>query len=82
MSKSILFAIDQNTEEVIVSDTPKGSNKIMFTERIARSNNEMLYGAVVTLARISKASNFDIPIFKAMDKVCQMLYNKHKASSE
>jgi len=82
MSKSILFAIDQNTEEVIVSDTPKGSNKIMFTERIGRSNNEMLYGAVVTLARISKASNFDIPIFKAMDKVCQMLYNKHKASSE
>jgi hypothetical protein len=82
MSKSILFAIDQNTEEVIVSDTPKGSNKIMFTERIGRSNNEMLYGAVVTLARISKASDFDIPIFKAMDKVCQMLYNKHKASSE
>ena len=82
MSKSILFAIDQNTEEVIVSDTPKGSNKIMFTERIGRSNNEMLYGAVVTLARISKASNFDIPIFKAMDKVCQMLYNKHKASTE
>ena len=82
MSKSILFAIDQNTEEVIVSDSPNGSNKIMFTERIGRSNNEMLYGAVVTLARISKASNFDIPIFKAMDKVCQMLYNKHKASSE
>ena len=82
MSKSILFAIDQNTEEVIVSNSPNGSNKIMFTERIARSNNEMLYGAVVTLARISKASNFDIPIFKAMDKVCQMLYNKHKASSE
>ena len=82
MSKSILFAIDQNTEEVIVSDSPNGSNKIMFTERIGRSNNEMLFDAVVTLTRISKASNFDIPIFKAMDKVCQMLYNKHKASSE
>tara|TARA_B100000768_G_scaffold112607_1_gene104297 strand:+ start:381 stop:629 length:249 start_codon:yes stop_codon:yes gene_type:complete len=80
MSKSILFAIDQNTEEVIVSDSPKGSNKIMFTERIGRSNNEMLYGAVVTLTRISKASDFDVTIFKAMDKVCQMLYHKYKAS--
>ena len=23
------------------------------------------------------ATNFDIKIFKAMDKVCQMIYNKH-----
>ena len=80
MSKSRLFTIDQNTEEVIISDSPKGSNKIIFVERIGRHDNEILYDAVVTLTRISKAANFDIPIFKAMDKVCQMLYNKHKES--
>ena len=30
----MLFAIDTNKEEVIVSDSPKGSNKINFIERI------------------------------------------------
>ena len=29
---NMLFAIDTNTEEVIVSDSPKGSNKVNFIE--------------------------------------------------
>jgi outer membrane lipoprotein-sorting protein len=78
MNKNLLFAIDANTEEVIVSDSPKGTNKINFIERIGRNNNEILYNAVVTLTSITKASNFDAAIFKAMDKVCQIVYNKHK----
>lgn len=78
MNKNTLFAIDLNTEEIIVSDSPKGSNKINFIERIGRQNNDILYDAVVTLTSITNASNFDITIFKAMDKVCQMIYNKHK----
>lgn len=78
MNKNILFAIDLNTEEIIISDSPKGSNKINFIERIGRQDNDILYDAVVTLTSITKVSNFDISIFKAMDKVCQMIYNKHK----
>jgi hypothetical protein len=78
MNKNLLFAIDTNTQEVIVSDSPKGSNKINFIERIGLNDNEILYNAVITLTSITKSSNFDIVIFKAMDKVCQMLYNKHK----
>jgi hypothetical protein len=78
MNKNTLFAIDMNTEEIIVSDSPKGSNKINFIERIGRQDNDMLYNAVVTLTSITNSSNFDIAIFKAMDKVCQMIYNKHK----
>lgn len=78
MNKNILFAIDMNTEEIIVSDSPKGSNKINFIERIGCQDNDILYNAVVTLTSITNASNFDITIFKAMDKVCQMMYNKHK----
>lgn len=74
----MLFAIDQNTEETIVSESQKGSNQIDFIERIARHDNELLYHAVTTLTSITNASNIDIPIFKAMDKVCQMIYNKHK----
>jgi len=78
MNTNLLFAVDTNTEEVIVSESPKGSNKINFIERIGRNDNEMLYNAVLTLTSITKASNFDAPTFKAMDKVCQMMYNKHK----
>ena len=78
MNKNILFAIDTNTEEVIVSDSPKGSNKINFIERIRCQDNNILYNAIITLTSITKTPNFDIAIFKAMDKVCQMMYNKHK----
>ena len=77
---NLLFAIDQNTQEIIVSESPKGSNKIYFIERIRRQENDMLFNAVSTLTSISKASDFDISIFKAMNKVCQMIYNKHIAS--
>lgn len=75
---NILFAIDTNTEEVIVSDSLKGSNKINFIERIGRQDNANLYKAVELLTSISSASNLDTSIFKAVDKVCQMIYKKHK----
>lgn len=73
-----LFAIDQNTHEIIVSVSLKGSKKIDFIERIARQDNTMLYNAVVTLTSIAQSPDLDTAIFKAMDKVCQMLYEKHK----
>ena len=75
---NFLFAIDSKTEEIIVSDSPKGSNKVNFIERIQCQENKILYDAVAMLTNITKSSNFDITIFKAMDKVCQMIYNKHK----
>ena len=40
----------------------------------------MLYHAVLTLTSISQSPDFDVKIFKAMDKVCQMLYNKYKGN--
>jgi hypothetical protein len=39
---SILFAIDSNTEETIVSASQKGSNTIDFIERVKRSDSEVL----------------------------------------
>lgn len=74
----MLFAIDPNSEEIIVSDSPKGSNKVNFIERIARRDNEMLYHAVMTLTAITKSPDFDPALFKGMDKVCQMMYDKNK----
>lgn len=76
MKNTILFATDLNTEETIVSESQKGSNKVNFIERIHRNENELLFDAVVTLTRITKSPNFDIAIFKAMDKVCQLIYVK------
>jgi hypothetical protein len=78
MNKNLLFAIDLSTEEVIVSDSSKGSNKINFIERIKRSDNDIFFNAVLTLTSIAKSSDFDATIFKSMDKVCQMMYHKYK----
>lgn len=75
---SILFAIEPKTEETIVSAFQPGSNTIDFIERIHRGENEILFNAVVALTSITKAPDFDIKIFKAMDKVCQLVYSKHK----
>jgi hypothetical protein len=75
----MLFAIDTDTEEVIVSELPKGGAKqINFIERIERKDNEVLYSSVVTLTAITHSPNFDTAIFKAMDKVCQLVYTKYK----
>ena len=78
MSTVFLFAIDPASEEVIVSESPKGSNKINLIERVKRKDNEILFNAVVTLTSISKSPKLDVALFKAMDKVCQLIYGKHK----
>lgn len=74
-----LFAIDEKTEEVIVSESPKGSTKINLLERISRQKNEMLYHAVQTLTLVSKEEELDMSLFKAMDKVCQSIYARLKS---
>lgn len=79
MKEEILFALDPNTEEVIVSRSAKGSNKINFIERISRNTNEKLYYAVLTLTSVAKDPKFDVAIYKATDKVCQMIYKNYKA---
>ena len=37
MKKTILFAIDLNTEETLISESEKGSNKVNFIERFRRN---------------------------------------------
>lgn len=80
MNTSFLFALDAKTEEIVVSESPKGSKQIHLIERIRRQDNALLYDAVTILTNLTRAPDFDAAIFKAMDKVCQMLYNKHKES--
>jgi hypothetical protein len=77
MKTTILFALDLKTEEILISETEKGSNKVNLIERIQRKDNELLFDAIVTLTRIASSADIDLDIFKAMDKVCQMIYNKH-----
>lgn len=74
----MLFSIDKNTDEIIVSQSSKGSVKVKFVERIRRDNNEILYNAVSTLVSISQSNNIDTKVFELMDKVCHLIYNKYK----
>jgi hypothetical protein len=69
-----LFAINIEKQEVIVSESPTGSQNIMEVERVARKDNELLYQAVKTLTMVSNAPMFNVKLFKAMDKVCQLIY--------
>lgn len=80
MNTSKLFAIDPAKEEVIVSESAKGSNQINLIKRVKKSENEVLYKAVETLTSITKDSNFESSIYMAMDKVCQLIYNKYEES--
>jgi hypothetical protein len=74
MKKSILFALDTKTQETIISETKKGSNEITFIERINRNDNKLLFDAVALLTEITHSPDFDVEIFKSMDKVCQLIY--------
>ena len=77
MNTTYLFAIDSNSEEVLVSQSAKGTNKIDFIERISRTENEILFNAVVTLTSVSQDPNLDVAIFKISDKLCQLIYAQH-----
>lgn len=69
-----LFAIDLENQDVIISESIKGSKMINQLERVARKDNELLYQAVKTLTLVSSAPMFDVKTFKAMDRVCQLVY--------
>ncbi len=77
MKTSILFALDSDQKEVLVSETQKGSNQVTFIQRISYQENELLYDAVAQLTKITTTPNLDLKIFKAMDHVCQLIYLKH-----
>ena len=72
--KTLLFAVDTKTQETIISQSIKGSNKIIQIDKIKQSDNNELYKAALTLKEISKAPNFNINDFKAADKLCQKLF--------
>ncbi len=78
MSKEFLFAINTDTEEVIISESATGTNKIKYIEHIKKSDSDMLYHAVNTLTCIAKSAKYDVTIFRKMDKVCQLMYNSYK----
>ena len=74
----MLFALDPKEDEVIVSDSPKGSQSSNLMERIKRADNPLLHQAVQTLTAIATAPTLDAKLFKAMDRVCQMIYKSHE----
>lgn len=56
----IVFAANEQTQEILVSKYHILSNKIDFIEKIPCSNNELLYNFVVKMSKIAK----EIPVNK------------------
>lgn len=81
MKKTLLFAIDPTTEEIIVSESAKGSYQIQPVERIQRQSNALLHEAVTLLSNMAKAPDLDDAAFRAMDKVCQLMYAQHQSKA-
>jgi hypothetical protein len=64
MKTTILFALDLKTDEILISESEKGSNEVNLIERIERNKNELLFDAIVTLTRIASSADIDLAIFK------------------
>ena len=47
MKTTILFALDLKTDEILISESEKGTNKVNLIERIQRNKNELLFDAIV-----------------------------------
>lgn len=78
MSHSLLFAIDKENQEVVISTSNDGSKKIENKDSIKKSENISLFNAVITLKSLTESDDLDIKVFKAMQKVCEMIYKNHK----
>ena len=78
MNEEFLFAVDFKKNEVIVSSSSRGPRQVKFIERIKKEDDILLFNAALTLNSISESSDFDIKLFKMMDKVCQAIYKKNK----
>ena len=77
MKKTILFAIDGTSKEVIVSESQKGSTSITFIERIPADKNELLYDAVKLLTKASREPKVNMEWFQLINQVCQLIYQQH-----
>ena len=66
MSKSLLFAIDNKKQEVVISNSKQGTKKINLIEHINKKDNDILFNAVNTLTSIAKSPHFDIKVFEVM----------------
>ena len=77
MSNSLLFAIDNKKQEVVISNSKKGTKKINLIEHINKKDNDILFNAVNTLTSIAKSRHFDIKVFEVMQKICEMIYKNH-----
>ena len=80
MKQSLLFAIDKENEEVIISTTDDRSKNIYFKERIEKSADNSLFYAVKTLTSLTQSDNLDLKTFKATQKVCEMIYRNYQQS--
>ena len=76
MKKTILFATDPQTNEILVSESAPGSNTIIPLARIPRADHPLLFDAANLLTQMTTSPLFDANVFKAMNKVCELMFEK------
>jgi len=76
MKTNYLFAIDPTSNDILISESAKGSFKINLVERIPSTSDDLLFDAVKLLTNVSKQPDLDVALFKAVEKVCQVIYSK------
>ena len=73
-----LFAINDSTQQIIVSKAHWYNNKIEEIEKIEKINckdNELLYEFIVKLTKIAKESPVNKEIFSVIDRECKKQYS-------
>lgn len=70
-----LFAINDSTQQIIVSKAHWYNNKIKEIEKINCKDNELLYEFIVKLTNIARQSPVNKEIFSVIDRECRKQYS-------
>lgn len=72
--KTIVFAANEKTQQIIVSEINERNNQIKDIEKVSCANNELLYSFILKLQTIAQRKNVDIEQFEKIDMECRKIY--------
>ena len=72
----LLFAIDPETEEVVISSSNNGSNDISSISRVSQDQNPELHAKVSELDKLVHSGDFSAKKFKDIHKQCADLWKR------
>lgn len=73
----LLFALDPETKEAVISSSKNGSNDITSISRVSQDQNPELHAKISELDRLVHSGDFSAQKFKNIHKQCQKLWTLH-----